>query len=178
MRRFRRLGDTVYEFMLAIGLIASMDAAAAADCARIERDQDRLACYDAVFRPAPTRTSAAAMAAPAVAAAPKPAAAASIPAAANPEREFGLTAEQRDSRNRTSPTEVEGIESRIVAVQEQARDRYLFKLENGQTWAQVEPTSRQRFYAGDTITIRKAAMGSFLATGPQSGEKLRVRRVD
>lgn len=156
----------MYEFMLAIGLIASMDAAAAADCGRIERDQDRLACYDSVFRPAPTRTSAEA------------AAAATAPAVADPEREFGLSAEQRESRNRASPKEVSGIETRIVAVQEQARDRYLLTLENGQKWAQVEPTSRQRFYVGDTITIRKAAMDSFLAMGPQSGGKIRVRRLD
>lgn len=150
--------------------MASADAAAV-DCARIERDVERLGCYDSIFRPAPTQVPAANTAAPVLAAKP-------APAAAGPEREFGLTAAQRESRNRTSPMEVERIESRIVAVQEQARDRYTLKLENGQTWTQTEPTSRQRFYVGDTISIRKAAMDSFLATGPQSGGKIRVRRLD
>jgi hypothetical protein len=59
-----------------------------------------------------------------------------------------------------------------------ATGRLLLTLENGQQWVQVESSSRQRFFEGDSITIRKASLGSFLASGPKSGTGVRVRRID
>ena len=59
-----------------------------------------------------------------------------------------------------------------------AYDRFILTLENGQKWAQIEPTPIQRFYAGEEITIRKAALNSYLASGPSSRAAIRVRRVN
>lgn len=59
-----------------------------------------------------------------------------------------------------------------------ASSRLLLTLDNGQQWVQVEPSRRQYFFEGETITIKKASLGSFLATGPRSGTGIRVRRLD
>jgi hypothetical protein len=102
--------------------------------------------------------------------APGPAAPASLA------EKFGLSAEQIEARRPQAVPEIESIESRIVAVKALPRDRFALTLENGQVWEQTEPTPRQRFYPGDTVEIRKAALGSFLASGPHSGERIRVKR--
>ena len=47
-------------------------------------------------------------------------------------------------------------------------------LDNGQTWAFVEPDPRVR--PGDSITIKRAALGSFLMMTP-SRRSYRVQRV-
>lgn len=130
---------------------------------------------------APVGVSAAALSAPPLAAAASAPAAApqlAVPSAtpASPVEKFGLSAERIEARRPQVAPEIESIESRVVAVQSLPRDRFVLTLENGQVWEQIEPTPRQRFYAGDAITIRKAALGSFLANGPHSGERIRVKR--
>jgi hypothetical protein len=130
---------------------------------------------------APAGVAAAAVSAPprpAVANAPAPASQGSAPPAApaSPTEKFGLSAEEIESRRPQVAVEIESIESRVVSVRGLPRDRFVLTLENGQVWEQTEPTPRQRFYAGDVITIRKAALGSFLASGPRSGERIRVKR--
>lgn len=97
-------------------------------------------------------------------------------APAGPAERFGLSAEQIEARRPQAAPEIESIESRVVAVKALPRDRFVLTLENGQVWEQTEPTPRQRFYTGDAVQIRKAALGSFLASGPNSGERIRVKR--
>jgi len=130
---------------------------------------------------APVAVAAAAPATPPVAAsanAPAPVSQVSPAPAAptSPAEQFGLSAEQIEERRPQAAPEIESIESRVVAVKALPRDRFLLTLENGQVWEQTEPTPRQRFYPGDTVEIRKAALGSFLASGPRSGERIRVKR--
>jgi hypothetical protein len=118
---------------------------------------------------APVRASAAT--APVTA----PAAAEAAPAASQQDT-FGLTAEQQQRRKPEKTAELESVESRVTAVKPLQYDRFRLTLENGQIWSQTEPTPRQRFYPGDTITIRKAALGSYMATGPKYSGGIRVRR--
>jgi hypothetical protein len=47
-------------------------------------------------------------------------------------------------------------------------------LENGQTWAFIEPEPRLR--PGDAVTIKRASLGSFLMLTP-SRRSYRVERV-
>ncbi|RPI14783.1 MAG: hypothetical protein EHM60_05885 [Lysobacterales bacterium] len=108
--------------------------------------------------------------------APAPAAAAQAASPASQEETFGLTPEQQQRRKPEKPPEIESVESRVTAVKPLQYDRFRLTLENGQVWSQTEPTPRQRFYPGDTITIRKAALGSYMATGPKSSGGIRVRR--
>jgi hypothetical protein len=199
----------VLHWLVVLGLAAGIDQQALNACAAIDDDNQRLACYDGLFRPtappsrnatagetglpataplraveaAPAGAAAVAPPAPPLAAAPSvpapaPEVTASPPAPASPAEKFGLSAEQVEARRPDATPEIESIESRVVAVRGLPRDRFVLTLENSQVWEQTEPTPRQRFYAGDAITIRKASMGSFLASGPNSGGPIRVKRRD
>jgi len=179
--------------MLAALVVLSMAAGPSgspAACAAIEADAARLACYDAIYRDvtAATRTpgddavprsaepgtGAASTAAVATAASTGAVAARSAP---DPAVDFGLTEQQKavkqpDAKRR--PQEIQGV---VREVKKIAVDRWAFFLENGQLWQQAESTSRQPFKTGDSIQIREAAMSSYLATGPNSGGSVRVRRA-
>lgn len=129
--------------------------------------------------------AAAPVAAAPAAAGPVPAAAGPVPAAAaaapvNPVEEFGLSAEQRLAKQQPvqAPKEMDSIEARVAVVRQLRNNRFALILENDQIWMQVEPTSRQRFFVGDQIRIRRASLGSFLATGPNTGGAIRVRRAE
>lgn len=182
----RQRGTDVLEILIAVGLLAAQDAVAAPACASIENDRDRLACYDALFgsplapanRPAelspPTQT-AVTKPDPVVAPVSPPAPVAPVASAA--EADFGLTPAQQERQKKKVAAPKDSIRSRIVTVRNLAWDRFQLDLENGQRWTQVEPTPRQQFYVGDEITIRSAALNSYLATGPNTGAPIRVRRV-
>jgi hypothetical protein len=191
-------GSTVLSFLVAAGLLAQPNIEAVLACMKIDDDDARLACYDVQLGRVPgaaqaggPRTPAGSAAATAVVetgTAPVAAAGATVaaPAAqvgaapARPEDDFGLTAEQRDAR----ATEAESVDKtdHITAIVRTAKmtasGRLLVTLDNGQQWVQVEPSSRQYFFEGDTITIRKASLGSFLASGPRSGTGIRIKRLD
>jgi hypothetical protein len=99
----------------------------------------------------------------------------------NPVEEFGLSAEQRLAKQQpvqAPPQEMDSINARVAVVRQLRNDRFVLILENDQIWTQVEPTPRQRFFVGDEIRIRRASLGSFLATGPNTGGAIRVRRVE
>ena len=137
---------------------------APAECATIEADALRLACYDRIFRPAPAMTPVTG-AAPAVAA-----------EGLSAEEQFGLTAGQMRGRSGEEPLEV--LRS-VVAAVEVTGSKALIRLENGQRWRQLEATDRPLFAAGVTIEIRSASLGSFLASVPGSRQPaVRVRRID
>lgn len=97
-----------------------------------------------------------------------------------PEEEFGLTPAQLEARAReeSRPRELEQIEVRVASVERTASGRALIVLENGQRWLETEASRRQHFRPGDVMKIRKAALGSYLASGPNSGTGIRVRRID
>jgi hypothetical protein len=49
-------------------------------------------------------------------------------------------------------------------------------LADGQVWAQLDPDTRAKLKVGDTVTIRRAALGSYLLVTP-SGMATRVKRL-
>ncbi len=53
---------------------------------------------------------------------------------------------------------------------------FLVTLDNGQVWMQSERDSRLQIAARDTVTIRRASLGSHLLSGKQ-GIAARVKRV-
>jgi len=164
----------------------AVDAGAFAHCAAISGADERLACYDSLARerpsppaaaatapvPAeatpqspPATHSAAATAAPAAAAAGTAAtgAAAAGAAAATAEpatKSFGLTqhvapADQGPDRIQAQATRVDI--DRLGTVR--------LSLDNGQVWTFNAPEALIR--VGDTITIKRGALGSFLLTTPE-----------
>jgi hypothetical protein len=178
-------------FLLAVGLAVApgIDVEAVIACRNIDDAAARLACYDVqVGRlPAPPPSPPAAgekslglPAAAATSAVAVPVAAPAATAPDSPQADFGLTAEQRNARaSRVEDSKpLDRITARVRAVQTTASGRLLLTLDNDQRWLEVEPSSRQHFFEGDPITIRKASLGSYLASGPRSGTGVRIRRVD
>ncbi len=170
---------------LAFAVLAAQAAGSDAPqrCAAIGEDRARLACYDAIFRKpaAPVASAAAPDAAATPVAVVGPAAAAgtvAASAAASPEADFGLTDAAKRARDPEKAKEEmpESITGKVAAVARRPAGELTVTLENGQVWTQLTVDQRVRVAAGDTVTIRKAALGShMLVTANRYGT--RVRRV-
>lgn len=52
-----------------------------------------------------------------------------------------------------------------------------FVMENGQVWVRIDTEDNRNAKAGADVTIRKAALGSFLMSFDAGGRALRVRRA-
>lgn len=129
-------------------------------CAALADDRARLACYDSIFgRPA-------AAAAPAAA------------TAADPEADFGLTEAAKRAREPEESRErfPESISGMVAKVARQPAGELVLTLDNGQVWTQVQVDARARVAVGDTVTIKKAALGSHLLV-TEDRYATRVRRV-
>jgi hypothetical protein len=158
------------EFVVLMASMAGAGQLDPAQCAQLPEDAARLACYDAVFRPAATTPAAAAPAAPV-------AAATTVVAS---QEDFGLSGTQRAARAESSgveqPRELTGVIDEIYGSRV---GKPAFRLDNGQRWRQTEATNRPMFNVGETVVIRGASMGSFLASVPGSGRPaVRVRREE
>jgi len=151
-----------------------------ARCAVIPAPDSRLACYDALAHrpadkpsvaakstPAPAPAPAPAAAAPAVVPAQAPAPAAAI--AADP-KNFGLTPAQQH----TAELGPKSIAAQISIVSSDQVGRTLVVLDNGETWSVMDNDGR--LSSGDAVTIKRAALGSFLMMTP-SNHSYRVRRI-
>jgi len=179
--------------MLHILLLAASAAASTgpAACALLEDDRARLACYDALFRQAPgegaTSTSASTSPGDPAAREPSPASATAgaaavtaAGAATDPEDEFGLSGQQRQQRAEAAGARrIDEVSGKIVAIEPSRVGKPAIELENGQRWRQIEATSWPVFEVGETVVIRKASFGSFLAVVPDSGHAaVRVKREE
>jgi len=151
------------------------------DCARIDDDRDRLACYDAASgRGAPSgpssTTAVSVPAAAPVVAAPTVTIATPAPAkeaVVQSERNFGMSAE-RQLGEQGAP---KSITATVVSVTPASHiNRWVVALDNGQVWEQRETTpDARRPRPGDTVTIRGASLGSFLLISSRGAS--RVRRI-
>lgn len=150
-----RLGAAGLGMSLLLSAAAPLGAQGTAHpCAGIEADAQRLACFDKAF----PREGKAALAATA-------------PVAAAQAERFGLPA----------PTPAPGsvldaIEAKVASVGRLSRGERVFRLENGQQWAETHAEARGPVAPGDTVRIERAAFGSFLLVTP-SRVGLRVRRL-
>ena len=155
MNRFNFLRSSLGAALI---LGASQTSLSAADaphpCALVRESSERLACYDAAFG--------------------KPA----QEAARSPDKLFGLTAAQveRAAGGKTRAEAIDSVTSPISAL-ERLRDGYfVVTLVNGQVWRQSELNSRADVQVGDAITVRRAALGSYLLV-TKAGIGTRVKRV-
>jgi hypothetical protein len=125
-------------------------------CGRIEAEAARLECYDWLFRNPPAV------------------------APASREAEFGLTEQERRERERASGAAPvpEEIASTVLRVIVKRPDPPVLQLENGQEWRLLESSDFAPFRAGDHITIRRGAIGSYLASAKERPGAWRVRRVE
>jgi hypothetical protein len=188
-----RLSGGIGLMLLAASAAAAPSNSDMARCAAIPAPDSRLACYDALaHRPADKAPSAAAVVpaaraptapvptasvpaplAPSAASAPE-AAAAQAPtpaaaAAADP-KNFGLTPAQQH----TTDLGPKSIAAQISNVSSDQIGRTLIVLDNGETWTVTDNDGR--LSSGDAVTIKKAALGSFLMF-TASNHSYRVRRI-
>ena len=89
----------------------------------------------------------------------------------NTEDNFGLNRRQIEPRAAEGPA---SIKSAVSQMTEDRRHNITVVLDNGQTWAFIEPEPRLR--PGDTVTIKRASFGSFLMLTP-SRRSYRVERL-
>lgn len=161
-------------FKIGAALILMAAAAAAgpsdedmARCAVIPAPDARVACYDALAHRPADKPSAAAKSTPASAAAPVTATATAAPAAqaqapvsaaaiASDPQNFGLTPVQ----THTADLGPKSIAAHISIMSSDQVGRTLMVLDNGETWSVMDNDGRLN--SGDAVTIKRAAMGSFL----------------
>jgi hypothetical protein len=151
-----------------------------ASCVAVSDDAARLACYDRAFgRNAASRTAGTAT--PAATAAT---AARAAPAAATPEdpvAEFGLTEAAKQAKDPAKAAQAANaktsVTAKVISVRFKKYGEFVVTLDNGQVWEQNEPMPSAIVRVGDTVTVKKAALGSYsLITVRRVAT--RVRRVD
>jgi len=148
-----------FALTLLAGTAVAQEGVGSHACASVVEDSARLACYDAAFGR------------PAAGAAP-----ARVPVAKARE-EFGLTeAEKRARDPAKAEAHPESITGRVASVGRRPGGELLVTLSDGQVWTQVEAGTNVFLKEGDEITIRKAALGSYLLVTPKR-VAIRVRRV-
>jgi hypothetical protein len=165
-------------FALITGLALSGPAMTAEStlrhCAAIDDASARLACYDALAgRAAPDNALAAPGSVPAQAQAPAPAPERAAAATADPAAaasNFGLSAVQKHVVDEGP----KGIEAHITQVVVDLNRRGYLVLDNGQTWAITD--GEMLLDAGEAVTIRRGALGSFMLTSA-SHHSYHVRRI-
>lgn len=138
-------------------LVSALAGEAAADtresalkaCASIVSDAPRLACYDRLAGPQQSNPPPAPQSPPAAATpAPKPA------------DSFGLYAAEHPKPPPAAPA----LEAVVVALGKSARGRMSVSLKDGAVWELDE--ADPLLAVGDTVTITRAALGSFLMRTP------------
>lgn len=175
---------------------AQVDTSELARCHALDAKDARLSCYEALTEAAlaasasvgPTAhdagapgayaagaPTAGASAAPAGQTAPAAGAAAAPahPVDPNDPANFGLSRRQLEAHPSGS-SGLTSIKTGVSQITEDRRHNITVVLDNGQTWVFIEPEPRLR--PGDTVTIKRASLGSFLMLTP-SRRSYRVERV-
>lgn len=145
---------------------ALAESAATHPCASITEAAARLACYDAAFGSPPAGVPQER----ARSEAPKP-------PAADPAHEFGLTRAQREAAaGAARAADADSITVSVRSLRNRPTGEFVVTFDNGQTWVQREANPRAVLKVGDSVTIRKAALGSYLLVTPDR-IATRVRRL-
>lgn len=138
-------------------------------CAPIAEESQRLACYDAaVGRLQQAETDGRVVTV-------------DREQVATLEREsFGFTLPSIGNllrRNQPETAELDRVEMQVERVLRRGDGTHSFVMTNGQTWTQVEAAPARNVEPGDSIAIRRAALGSFMLS-PEHGRGHRVRRTE
>lgn len=138
-----------------LAFLAAAGGAAAHPCADVPLAAERLACYDKAFPPTPAVLQA---------------------EAARGVRDFGLQAAPIPRNPPDVEADPDAVEGRVTAVSQHSSGQRVVRLDSGQQWLLTEGGSRGPLADGDTVTVRKAALGSYMLVTP-AGVTLRARRV-
>lgn len=150
----KTLAPVAAVFILGAASSAPMAAESAKHpCTHVRDDADRLACYDQAFG--------------------KPEEPVAVP-----ETQFGYT-EQEAQRQAGKAPEPEGprsITAAVTSLDRQRDGKFVVTLDNSQVWSQSEYNSQADVSVGDTVTVRRGALGSYLLV-TKAGIGTRVKRV-
>jgi hypothetical protein len=150
---------------------------AAERCKSIGDDHARLACYDETYG-MPSGAGAQPLPAAAAAGTSVPASYQQTAAPANPEADFGLSEAARRAREAETGKQgpPDSMSASVTTVGWRPSGEMIITLANGQVWVQLEPDTRARVKSGDTVTIKRAALGSYMLLTP-SDLATRVKRL-
>ncbi|MGB5102609.1 MAG: hypothetical protein WBO04_04725 [Steroidobacteraceae bacterium] len=167
-----RSAGALFALALCSSQAQAANGGAALHCAGVSDDRERLACYDGIFRQPAAALGAAVPAASAVPSASV------APAPGNPVDEFGLSEAARRARDPEKAKQLpESVTAQVARVRKLPTGELVVTLENGQVWTQIGADPRARVATGDTVTIKKASLGSYLLV-TASRIATRVRRVE
>jgi len=127
----------------------------AAECASVDEDAARLACYDS--RNPPKKNAARAP---------------SSPPSVTPDKDFGLPPTPAPATHNAEPNLV----ARVETVSQRLTGELLLKLDNGQSWVQATRRSTVIIKPGERVTIARGSFGGYLLSS-DSGATMRVRRL-
>jgi len=148
-------------------------------CSKLPDAGERVRCYDTEI--AKMNASAASGSAPVRVAPTAPAAAAAPAATTSPAAaKFGEETLPSTTRPTTRPEEETILLSSITAMRAVSNQKYAISLANGQIWRQEEASPVSMFFrVGDSVRIRKGALGSYHMSTDTTGTKnwVRVTRV-
>jgi hypothetical protein len=169
------LGSIVASLPVAVPVALASTDQASRSCAGIADDRTRLACYDALWRDTAAQSSDMSITpAPPNSAAEAPQAAAP---AVDPMDDFGLSEAAKRARDPGKGEDANSSISGVVTtMRRQPAGELIVTLENGQVWTQISVDTRARVAVGDTVTIRRAALGSYMLV-TANRYATRVRRV-
>lgn len=142
-------------------------------CAQVTAEAERLACYDSAvgrLRQAQNSGDLVAVDRAQAQAIERDAFGFSLPSLP---RLFGGGANRPDAEPNVAELQLE-----IARVSHRADGKALFTMANGQVWAQIDDANVRRAREGGAVTIRRAALGSYLMSVEAGGPAIRVRRSE
>jgi hypothetical protein len=139
-------------------------------CASVDAAEARLACYDAVAGRTPRPGTHGEIRETASAAAAVPPSAPTAAARRDDAANFGLSSAQL----KVEPSGPSAIQAHIAGLSTDRIGNAIVTLDNGQTWILSDNDSR--LAVGEDVSIKRAALGSFLMTTPDR-HAYRVRRT-
>lgn len=157
--------NQIYKSLTAIVLLTAASAqaqdlsSALETCKKIKSQADRLICFDAVA--SMNKTTA-----PIQPEKPAPVSKDEIVKEIK-QQEFGLKSQKEDP---------ETLVSTIKKIKKNPYGKLTIYLEEGQVWKQSD-SSKLKLKKGYSVSIRKAALGSFLLSTENSKRTMRVKRV-
>jgi len=158
---------TVWSFAALAGTEAPVPASALQGCAAISTPGERLACYDQLAGRASNPPTASV---PGAAPQPSPGVAGPASPAPPPKGSFGLY----HAEHPAAPPPAASLTAKVVGIGATASGRPTVALEGGQLWELDGPDPL--LANGDSVTIQRAAFGSFVMTTP-TRRTHRVHRV-
>ncbi len=154
-------------------LVAFPGLTLAQDCADIKDDRERLACYDAMNKPAATQPAAPVQeslpeASSAPPPRPEPEPVREVRSPPDSAENFGLKERPEDRQL--------SVTAKIEKLEKAGSVDYLY-LDNGQVWRETGGDSGVRFKKGKMVTITEGALGSYDLLMEGRNRKAKVRRV-